>query len=243
MARAAALGSSARAAIPDTTHNIRQTSANIATHVSSRTTRVARSRAISMRSRDRWDCFVAGFRAIIALRRSGHGIQSARLGGIRQPPAIRAIVCAPARRRRHCPPGRARQRSRRRPFASWQPPNHVSAPPNFGETVRYPGDGTHPATTGMTQSRGKPRPSDRSATPVAVLIPRDPNGYTLGHPAPEGHAPTPPRAASDPGRSLDAYGAGICPAGIPRKCDISVGYDVLGRNLRHACPAGSQLDR
>ena len=27
------------------------------------------------------------------------------------------------------------------------------------------------------QPQGKPRPSDRSARPVAALIPRDPNGY------------------------------------------------------------------
>ena len=44
-------------------------------------------------------------------------------------------------------------------------------------SVRVPGDETHAVATGVTQSRGKPRPSDRSARPVAALIPRDPKGY------------------------------------------------------------------
>ena len=56
------------------------------------------------------------------------------------------------------------------------------APPNAARilpivTVRVPGDGIHAAATGVTQFRGKARPSDRSAHSVAALIPRAPNGY------------------------------------------------------------------
>ena len=45
------------------------------------------------------------------------------------------------------------------------------------ETVRVPGDGARAVATGMMQSRGKLRPSDRSARLGAARIPRASNGY------------------------------------------------------------------
>ena len=50
---------------------------------------------------------------------------------------------------------------------------------HFVVTVRVPGDRIQAVATGVTQFRGKARPSDHSAQSVPALIPRAPNGYTL----------------------------------------------------------------
>ena len=45
-------------------------------------------------------------------------------------------------------------------------------------SVRVPVEGTHAVATGVMQSRGRPRPSDRSTRRAAALIPQDPTRLT-----------------------------------------------------------------
>ena len=76
---------------------------------------------------DRFDC-----RDALAGRRRRRGIQSPRLGEIRQRRAVRANARAPARRRRHRPAERGRQLERRRPPVSGHPGVQVGESPSFG---------------------------------------------------------------------------------------------------------------